>query len=489
MIFIKKFYPLVLVALLIGVYSCNSNDTETKIDVLGTNGQISSFSVAGTPENAIDTLTYPYLPKTFFTVISNNDYKIFNLDSLPINTEIKTLAVTLKYIGNPSGIELIYLDKNRVDSLITWNTSDSVKFIFDETNSKYYPDFNVISSNGALKRRYSVDFRIHKVDPYLTNWERPKTNNSFFILPKFGDSKVVIDSDTTTFYTLIQDETSTELYVSPINNPGWVTYNLNLPTNLIISTFFLNNNIFSVLDENGAIYQIQKNDLTQDAKKINTSVIYKSVIGVLPDSNGEILVVYYNSNGELIFGKTTDFVTVEPINISGSTNGFVDPNFPLSSYAQTSREINNSNYIVLTGGTSITNDVVKKSWYITNGSESTATSPAEVVILPGKLNGSLPFESGISTFVYNDSIRAFSGDSLRLYTSKNGQDWDGTWSYNALPQDMGNLNSPSIIVDKDKYIWVIGGRTPLNEKGGVAYYRDIWRGRMNEMTFEPVAVQ
>lgn len=82
---------------------------------------------------------------------------------------------------------------------------------------------------------------------------------------------------------------------------------------------------------------------------------------------------------------------------------------------------------------------------------------------------------------------------MKLYTSIAGQDWIDLTEYdsdfNTLPSEMKNLNRPSIIVDKDKYIWVMGGDTPLNAAGTVGHYRDIWRGRMNKMTFKPIADQ
>lgn len=492
----KKISTFASLVLLLGLYSCNSNDSNIDIESLGNNGQISQFAVAATPYNAADSITFPSLKTTFFTVLSNSasNYQIFNLDSLPPRTNLtKKMMVTLSYIGSPSGIELIYLNQQREDSVATWNTSDSVSFIFDDVNKQFYPNFNVISANAQTKRRYTVDFRVHNVQPDSIIWERPKASNTVFILPQSGKSKVICDADTTTFYALMQNDYNTSFAVSPISDPAWVSYNLNLPTNLIVNSLILRDATFSVLANDGKVYQFFANDLTQNSKQVSTSVIYRTIVGILPNvsnsTDDEILVTYYNANGELLFGKTTDFMTVEPIEISGSTIDQVETEFPISSYAQTYREIGNTTSIVLTGGKTIGNSQISKSWFINNVSLATATEKAVVSILPGKMNTSLPYDSGISTFVYNDSIQAFSGDSLRLYTSIAGQEWIDVSDYNVLPKDMGNINRPSIIVDKNKYIWVFGGETPLNAQSSTAYYRDIWRGRMNKMTFKPIEQQ
>lgn len=323
------------------------------------------------------------------------------------------MLVTLGYVGSPSGIELIYLNQNREDSIVTWNSSDSVQFILDDSNlnKSFYPNFNVISQNGLVKRRYSVDFRVHNVQPDSIIWERPKAGSSLFILPMAGESKVICDTDTTTFYALIQNETKTSFAVSSISDPSWVSYDLKLPTNLVVKSLVLRNGIFSVLTKEGLVYQFSKYDLTQNSKLVSTSVIYKTIIGLLPNLSGsvadDILITYYNDNSELLFGKTTDFVTVEPINVSGSNNSLVSVDFPISSYGLTYKQIGNTTSIVLTGGKSMTNSQITRSWFINNVSVAKANSLASVSILPGKMNTSLPFESGVSTFVYNDSIQAF----------------------------------------------------------------------------------
>lgn len=493
---IKKISASALLVVLLGFYSCNSNDSNVDIESLGNNGQISSFAVAAIPYNAADSITFPVLKSTFFTILSSSadNYQIFNLDSLPPRINLtKKMMVTLSYIGSPSGIELIYLNQNREDSVATWNTSDSVSFIFDDANKQFYPKFNVISANAQTKRRYTVDFRVHNVQPDSIIWDRPKVSGSNFVLPQSGESNVICDKDTTTFYALIQNDLKTTFAVSPINNPAWVSYDLGLPTNLQVKSLVLRDKTFSVLTKQGEVYQFFANDLSQSSKQVTTSVTYRTIIGVLPNvsnsTDDEILVTYYNANSELLFGKTKDFTTVEPIEISGSTINQVETEFPISSYAQTYREIGNTTSIVLTGGKTIGNSQITRSWFVNNMSLATSSKPAVVSILPGKMNTSLPFDSGISTFVYNDSIQAFSGDSLRLYTSIAGQEWVDVSDYNVLSKDMGNINRPSIIVDKNKYIWVFGGETPLNLESSTAYYRDIWRGRMNKMTFKPIEQQ
>lgn len=80
---IKKILLFISLVILLGFYSCNSNDTNIDIQTLGSDGQIKSFTVAAKAENAADSIAYPSLKSTFFTILSNKSYEIFNLDSLP----------------------------------------------------------------------------------------------------------------------------------------------------------------------------------------------------------------------------------------------------------------------------------------------------------------------------------------------------------------------------------------------------------------------
>ena len=84
-----NYFFTLLIAFVALFAACNDNN-ETTIENPSSDGQIVSFKVSAYPKNATDSLKYPYLAKTKFTVLNAGAHRIFNLDSLPVNIEIKT---------------------------------------------------------------------------------------------------------------------------------------------------------------------------------------------------------------------------------------------------------------------------------------------------------------------------------------------------------------------------------------------------------------
>lgn len=484
----SQIYKVILgIASLYCVYACNDNDTETTYSSGSSDGQIYSFTVTSTPVTARDTITYPYLKSTFFTILSSQieGYKIFNVDSLPTRTDINTLHVTLAYTATPSAVQLYYLNENRTDSIVEWNTTDSVRFIYDDLTSVYYPKFNVVSPNGLFKRLYTVNFNIHKVNPDSIIWSKPlSVGGAIFKLPKAGESKVVTSADGTTLYALIKSGSNVNFYSSSATNLFWQSLVASsLPSTVLIKSLLLENGVFTLLTSDGLVYTAHEANYA-DWTLVSSSVKFGSVIGLLPVKEGETaneyLVTYYNADNKLAFGKTTDFIAIEDAHIAGVSTNLVNTNFPIRSYSKITKEIDGADYIVLTGGYSSENSMLDLSWYITSNKLVSSNPDVDdhVVVLPGERTSVLPFASGITTFVYNDSIQAFSADSLRLYTSAIGSIWDNVSENNVLLNDFAGMNIPSIIVDQQNYIWVFGGETSTISK---TYSQQIWRGRMNKL--------
>lgn len=475
---LKKFVKIGLV-LTFGVlgFSCSTDNNINVPDIdLSTDAQIKSFSIDAKMDTANDSIAYPYLSTTVFSISSDGKYDIVNFDSMHYKTQIRTLKLTLEYTNVPNAVNLIYRNKaDDQDSIATWNTTDSVKFFFNKNYNRYFPKLQVVAPNGKVTRDYTVDFRIHKINPDSVIWEKVLLNMNTatpFLLPAKVDTKVV--SDGTDFYALADDGGIIKLSVtdSSLKNLAWTTSNTNLPSNTIIQSFTIVPSYWAVVTGDGDLYYTEDKGQSWTQAVLPSSVAtVESIVGILPSSSGnglsnEYLFVTKNSSGKYEYAKTSDFSTIVKVE-----NRKIDvvTGFPIYGFSSINNNIDGQDYLIVTGGYDRDDNIVNKSFIIKN------TGATSIEAISTKGIDLLPFADGITTFDYGDDVYALSSDSLSLYVSKNADVWSIAPEGSQLPKEMAGMNKPSIIVDDENYMWVFGG---VSKK---QYSDQIWRGRLNKL--------
>lgn len=470
-------YFSVLVSLVIGLsfIACNSSNEYTTTD-LSSDGQVKSFSVDAVPYTSIDSITYPYLASTKFTVQSKGTHVIFNKDSLPQHTDIRTLFVNMKYsIGTPAGIKLIYKDSIPEEY---WNSTDSVKFIKD--GDDYYPRFRIYAYDGT-ERTYQVNFRIHKQDPDSIRW----TKVAGFNLPANGESQVFSNASKDKFTAFIKNGGAVKLYTSPVNQPAWSSAgNTNLPSTAIVRSMQQIGDYYVALDSQGNIYTSAVSSGLSWNKAGLTNII--SLVGQLPEVDGrssknELLFIYKdNSDSKLKYAKTSDFNTSELVKISTrGDNNEVISTFPIKDFSSFNFSTGGVNALMVVGGVDEEDNLIRKSWRISNVAPSSGESKAEISIFPGNTIHVFPEEDAVTSFLYDNQVYAMSTDSLSLYNSSTGSTWKLASEKQKLHKDMASMGRANVVVDSENYIWVFGGVS----KEGV-YSQQVWRGRLNRLTFK-----
>lgn len=474
-------YILLSVLVALGMIACN-RDTKQDFDILSPDSQIKYFAVTSRPLTKNDSIKYPALPTTFFTILSSEKegYDIFNVDSLPVGIEIKTMKAAIDFTQEPNAVNLLYLDSERQDSVVKWKSEDSIKFIYDKQTTSYLPKITVVAPNATTKRTYKVDFRIHKINQDSITWGKPNsTSGTQFILPEKGESKVVANDASSSFYALIKVGNSIKYYTSQISSPAWsLQSTTTLPANVMIGSLLYNNNTLTVHSASGDVYQLNTESAT-DFQKVDCPYNVKSLLGMLPVSTTRIsdnyVIIYANENNELQLGVTKDFATLLDINVSGWPNTTIIGTIPVTNFSRLYQEINDINFLTLAGGTNIDNKQNQTSWYITGvGSET------EILAYPGTSSNSLPFTTDPTMFWYDDKVQAFSSDSISLYSTATGQGhWVRQIEANRCPEAMKGMNGASVIVDSENYIWVFGGSNNASPK---VYNQNIWKGRLNSLS-------
>ena len=467
--------------------SCNSDSTYD-VGELSSDGQITNFKITSIATNAIDSVTYPAMKTTKFTIVNDGQYLIFNTDSLPQHTEIRTLMVNLSYSSTPSRIDLVYKDKNGADSIPedSWNGADSVKFFKEGNSGRYLPDFKVIAPNGT-ERRYSVTLNIHTTDPDSIRWTRVENASAqYFDLMKNGENKTVINVDSTLFYSLTNDGSKVYLYSSDIVDATREWKNLketNLsPNNVVVDNFCLVDGYFVVTGKDGKVYTIAESGNWAQWTENTTNHIV-SVLGSFADQQNagqsNLLLVVKKADGTFVFAKAKagDINSVTELTLTASTSSLVPSGFPVTGFSTIPGSILpglDDQYIVITGGTNADGSVVNRSWMVKD------VSADEIQVVDGYKEDLLEYKFGVTTFAYNKKMYMLANDSI--YTSIGyGNNWAKVGVKQSLKEEMiiDGMDKPSIIVDKDNFVWIFGGKY----KGDVTRYsKRVWRGRLNQLT-------
>ena len=144
------------------------------------------------------------LDSVYFSVDLMNA-KIYNADSLPINTKIDKLVVNITTVGS-SVAELTFRNKNDKDTTVNYleNSTDSINFANGPVK------FHIVSIDGSVSRDYEIKVNVHKTKPDSLYWNRHSRTNlpSSFQIPaaqktvKFGDKLLTLTYNGASAYSL-----------------------------------------------------------------------------------------------------------------------------------------------------------------------------------------------------------------------------------------------------------------------------------------------
>lgn len=475
---LKYFFTLAVTLVGLLFIACNS-DNEIDYGMLSSDGQIKSFSVDAEPYTAVDSITYPALSGTKFSINNtNNAFLIFNKDSLPVNTDLRMLKLKLEYTTSfTPGLKLLYPK----DSIAEWNGEDSVKII--KKDSQYYPRILTIAPN-MTERTYTIDFRIHTQDPDSIRWH-DMDSLAGFKLPLAGESKVLSNVVNDKFLAFIKNGSIINFYTSPIENARWSNaQKTNLPASALVKTISASENLLALLDTEGNVYTSGIADGVNWTKAAVSNVA--SIIGKLPeiktdDPKNEFLIIYRdNADNRLRYGKTADFSAIEKLQVATrGDNDEILAGFPVEKFSSVLHSIEEEQALIVTGGLDDKGNLMRRSWRIANRSLASGNAKAEISVIPSMNSSVFPEENQVETFVYNEDIYAVSTDSLSLYRTSNGDKWALADKKQKLRSPMDKYGSPSVVVDKVNNIWIFGG---VSKEGG--YTRQIWRGKLNKLAFK-----
>lgn len=161
----KKLSICFFMALLgVAIVSC-SDDDNTSID-LSPYASLRAFSIDnlkayntivasdGSDSVAVSTV----YGSAYSFVIDQKNFQVYNSDSLPVGTDVKKVKVEIESDG------FIYLYDDVLQDFLPYNSADSINFTSPRR-------FMIESTDGKIKREYSVRLDVRKINPDNFYWQ------------------------------------------------------------------------------------------------------------------------------------------------------------------------------------------------------------------------------------------------------------------------------------------------------------------------------
>lgn len=433
--------------------SCNSDSTEYTVSGASKDAQIYRFKLSAIAYTKQDSVSYPVLAKTMFS-IDQFKQSIYNVDSLPYKTSLRKVYASISFgSSSPSKLQIIY-----PDSVSVWNGSDSIDF-------SRVPKIKVTAADGSTSIEYSVDVRIHKVDPDTLMWT--KMANLKQPASITGKQKTLLIDNT--FYTFSIDSDN-KLYLykadkSTAYQPKQVVNGLNGNKIKLESITFFNNSFYAVDSDNKA-YVSDKQGVTWGEK--STNIV--NIIGILPSSSEEkdMLLVLAQKDNKTYLARTSNLDKDKLIYESSA----ISENFPVSGFSSVTNYNRSSlNYAILaiSGGKTQSGAATNLTWSFQLDGDA-------LRIIPNQSHSVFNGQNGVVTFLYASYLYALVNN--KFYKSASyGAKWSLAPNKEILDTNIPKASKQSVIVDTDNYIWIFGG---IKDADG-ASVQDVWRGRINRL--------
>lgn len=406
----------------------------------------------------------PKLDSVKFTIDQLNG-EIYNIDSMPFGTVLKNKVIctfqTKAVIGIQVIQEALINPEDASKDTIWWNASDSLDF------SKPVK-FITYAMDGVTKKTYTAKVNIHKVVPDSMVWEEYKRN---FINHSFSEQTVIPNADTTIYTMYAKTGSTYSRYTASADAPlNWLAGSLNgFPENALLQQMVRFKDVLVVPAANGKLFQsVDGEDWTPVVSMDHYSVV--SVLGVVP-AEDPVLSLIVNYNGKHCYLALGDL-----IKIPKAPGDVVDGTFPISDFGRFSYKEYRGN-LSLVAGTTQNAQVSNTVWSTKDGlhwielTNGNAVFPARTGAMVTPYDGKYYMIGGL-----DNSDKALKDIYL---SSDYGQNWSKVDSLKILPDNYKARAFSSVQVNKENYLFLIGGKEIRNSD----CLNQIWRGRINRLGF------
>ncbi len=431
----------------------SDNEYYTEVDK---NCQITGFSLKSD--------SVPGLSGVKFTIDQINE-RIMNLDSMPFGTKIEKVICTVEYGSYVAKIEVI---QEATGDTIDWNAEDSLDF-------SQPVRFITSSYDGMTKRVYMAHINIHQVVPDSMVWQQYATD----MLPDgFVNQKVIPFNDDSAGYYYMYAQPSADaayqLYRSKQSDArSWEEIPLaGLPgKEVLFSQITLHDSLYYVAAEDGSLYSSADAaswQLVEGAPKV------KALLGHIEEGVNQpaVLAAIVEEENGLVFAAMDADGQWEK-------GHAVPPHFPIEGFSSASYYLMYTSRAMIVGGKSSDGQLQNASWATMDALDWAEQTNSQGNYFTKRQGPMMAYYDNM--FYLTGGIDESGKAQKDIYRSS---DYGITWNYIdslvVLPDSYQARGFASMLVDKDNYLMIFGGKPTVEGPD----LNDIWRGRINRLGFE-----
>lgn len=416
---------------------------------------------AGTTSSGADTTiintTYIAAEDCRFTIDQKNKH-IYTSDSLPFGTDVSNVTITIGY----KGYNLTKVLKEDGDNVTdtTWSNVDPIDLRKPVKFKVYAQVINVYDI-------YTVEARVHQVDPMKMGWT--KISDSFSGGEADGEQRSILFNGK--IYTFAYTGGTPAIFSTDVNDGNsWRKDIPSFPESMNINSVCTYGRQIYMASTNGNVYT--SDDGLNWSKKENLSGNILTFVGKMQYKSNERLIAL-SSAGE---GRE---IKVSDDGQTWQASASVSEYFPEDCFSGfEKRSLTNSsinNYYVMGRERSdyALSDTASFAWFTLDGLEWAEMRANYTLVLPKMTKPTYMF--------YGDETLAFGyGPKTAFesfyYSEDLGLVWREKTGDPALPEEFAGRNEYSSLVDDDDNVWIIWSASEKNSD-------EVWRGKINKAYF------
>lgn len=444
---------LYIIPLLLALFTgCKEKTTETTSPY----AEITAFTFASDTANpGLSTATYKVEQRT------DTGY-IYNKDSLTFGTRLDSVVPRFTYKATPASVTFVLPDTSFVAT-----GTDTLDF------SREPVFVHVKSSDLTNEKWYQLAFTVHQVDPDLYVWTRLTER----IFSRMCDMQVFCIDGQLVLYT--NDGISTEIYTSANGNTWEKSSVTGLPTNCRVRNILpLGTTLYYA--DGDLLYTSA--DLTTWTACDYSGSSYAFVNMLVAFDNKAWCILRDRTSGQLLLGYTHNDSILPSQPVYGLQGNVLPADFPVSDFAALSFAASSERpRAMIVGGRTDDGTPLNTRWNLEYEASEGYRIKNFSIEQPD-------FHSltGISLIQYDNHLVMFGGidnDSQwrtsMLFSDDEGMHWyTPDTAHNRLPDDYGQRQKQTAVVDDHNHIYLIGGQSFTET------YSDVYRGYLTSIDWQ-----
>lgn len=441
--------------------SCMGDSSSYEYDEVPKNCQISSFTLSH------DTISG--LSDVKFTIDQLNG-RIYNMDSLAYGLKVGKVICKIEYM-NSNSVSSLKVIQEAVGDTIDWNASDSLDF------SKPVK-FIVGAYDGIVTKTYVAHVNVHTLVPDSMTWGM-HTNHITGVIMKEQKAIQTTYNGRDCYFLYAQPaglDLPYRLYYSEVTDmKSWTELSLqglDPADPVILSQLTEYEGTYYLPSVNGTLYR-SYDGLEWAPIVIDIPQVFSILGDVEEGGRQESVLALIIRQGDIL-----QFASMNKDRVL-SLGDEVPPEFPLIGFGKENFTSMYHEYLMVVGGKDGNNRLSNSAWGTMDGKSWALLTDEQADYFTPK--------EGLMVQAYADKILAIGGidatgrASREIYqTLDKGLTWSLVDSLIVLPETYRARGYASVLVDKDQFISIIGGKTTPNGNE----LDDIWRGRINRLSYE-----